>query len=118
MGSTIIKSGVKIDNLTHIAHNCVIGENSALTSLIAVAGSSTLGKHVLMGGNSAVSDHVNIGDNTTIMAKSGVTKDTKPNSVISGFPARDHKEQMEIWAAVNRLPDIIKKLSEIEKKLK
>ncbi|MFC1559704.1 UDP-3-O-(3-hydroxymyristoyl)glucosamine N-acyltransferase [Candidatus Margulisiibacteriota bacterium] len=112
MGSTIIKRGTKIDNLTHVAHNCVIGEGCTLTSLIAIAGSSTLGKHVMMGGNSAVSDHVNIGDNTIVMAKAGVIKDTPPGSVVSGFPARDHKKQLEIQAAMSKLPDILKKISE------
>ena len=79
MGSTIIKRGTKIDNLTHIAHNCKIGEDCAITALVAVAGSSELGNHVSIGGTSGVSDHVTIGENTVVMGRSGVTKDIPAN---------------------------------------
>ncbi|MFH1710411.1 MAG: UDP-3-O-(3-hydroxymyristoyl)glucosamine N-acyltransferase [bacterium] len=118
MGSTIVKRGTKIDNLSHIAHNCKIGEDCAITALVAVAGSSELGKHVSIGGTSGVVDHVKIGENTVVMARSGVTKDIPPSSVISGFPAQDHQKELEQQAALRRLPKMIEKLSEIEKLLK
>jgi UDP-3-O-[3-hydroxymyristoyl] glucosamine N-acyltransferase len=118
MGSTIIKRGTKIDNLSHIAHNCKIGENCAITALVAVAGSSELGNHVSIGGTSGVSDHVTIGENTVVMGRSGVTKDIPANSVVSGFPAQDNKKELEQRALLRRLPKIVEKISEIEKKLK
>ncbi len=117
MGSTIIKRGTKIDNLTHIAHNCKIGEDCAITALVAIAGSSELGNHVSIGGTVGVSDHVSIGENTVVMARSGVTKDIPANSVVSGFPAQDNRKELEQQAALRRLPKIIEKISEIEKQL-
>jgi len=118
MGSTIIKRGTKIDNLSHIAHNCKIGEDCAITSLVAIAGSTELKNHVSVGGTAAFNDHITVGENTVVMGRAGVTKDIPPNSVISGFPAQDHKKELEQQAAIRRLPKIIEKLSEIEKLLK
>jgi len=115
MGSTIIKRGSKIDNLTHIAHNCRVGEDCAITALVAVAGSTELGNHVSIGGTSGINDHIKVGDNTVIMGRSGVTKNIPPNSVISGFPAQDHKKEMELQASLRRLPRLIEKVAEIEK---
>ena len=118
LGSTIIKKGTKIDNLVHIAHNCKIGEDCAITAVTAIAGSCELGRHVSIGGTSGVVDHVKIGDNTVVMGRSGVTKYTPPNSVVSGFPAQDHKKELEERAALRRLPKLIETVSEIEKLLK
>jgi UDP-3-O-[3-hydroxymyristoyl] glucosamine N-acyltransferase len=118
MGSTVIKRGTKIDNLVHIAHNCKIGEDCAITALVAVAGSSELKDHVSIAGMAGVVDHVTIGENTVVMAKAGVTKDMPANSVISGFPAQDHQKELEQLAAVKRLPAVIKRISEIENLLK
>jgi UDP-3-O-[3-hydroxymyristoyl] glucosamine N-acyltransferase len=118
MGSTIIKSGTKIDNLSHIAHNCKIGNNCAITALVAIAGSSELKDHVSIGGTSGLSDHVTVGENTIIMGRSGVTKDIPANTVVSGFPAQEHKKELEQQVAVRKLPKIIERISEIEKKLK
>ena len=118
MGSTMIKRGTKIDNLTHIAHNCKIGEDCAITALVAVAGSSELKNHVSIGGTSGIVDHVTIGENTVIMGRAGVTKDIPANSIVSGFPAQDHKKELEQQAAIRKLPKLTERLSEIEKLLK
>jgi UDP-3-O-[3-hydroxymyristoyl] glucosamine N-acyltransferase len=112
MENTVIKRGTKIDCLTHIAHNCVIGEDCAITSLIGFAGSVTLGNGVFIGGMAGLQNKVNVGDGTVIMAKSGVTKDIPKNSVISGFPAQDHKKELEMQALMHRLPELFKKFSE------
>jgi UDP-3-O-[3-hydroxymyristoyl] glucosamine N-acyltransferase len=116
MGSTLIKKGTKIDNLVHIAHNCKIGENCAITGLVAIAGSTELKDHVSIGGTSGVNDHITIGENTVVMGRSGVTKNIPANSVISGFPAQDHKKELEMQAAIRRLPKLIEKISELEKR--
>ena len=110
MGTTLIKRGTKIDNLTHIAHNCVIGEDCAITALVGFAGSVTFGDHVYVGGQAGFQGHISVGDNTVVMAKAGVTKDIPKDSVISGFPAHEHKKELEIQALLRRLPELIKKI--------
>lgn len=115
LGSTIIKKGTKIDNISHIAHNCKIGQNCAITALVAIAGSTELKDHVSIGGTSGINDHIVIGENTVIMGRSGVTKDIPPNSVISGFPAQDHKKELELQAAIRKLPKIIDRLTDTKK---
>ncbi|HVN67986.1 MAG TPA: UDP-3-O-(3-hydroxymyristoyl)glucosamine N-acyltransferase [Candidatus Sulfotelmatobacter sp.] len=110
LGATRIGAGTKIDCLTHVAHNCDIGENCALTSLIGLAGSVTLKDHVSVGGMSGFNGHITVGENTVVMAMSGVTKDIPANSVVSGFPAINHREDLEIKASLKKLPGIVKKL--------
>ncbi|MBI5699323.1 UDP-3-O-(3-hydroxymyristoyl)glucosamine N-acyltransferase [Candidatus Saganbacteria bacterium] len=103
IGDTVIGRGAKIDNLTHIAHNCVIGEDCAITALVGFAGSVTFGNHVTVGGQAGFNGHITVGENTVVMAKSGVTKDIPANSVISGFPAIDHKVDLKYQAALRKL---------------
>jgi len=103
IGTTRLGRGTKIDNLTHIAHNCQIGESCAITALVGFAGSVTFGKHVQVGGMAGFNGHITVGDNVIVMAKAGVTKDIPANSVVSGFPAEDHKEQLKFQATLKRL---------------
>jgi len=103
LGTTRIGKGTKIDNLTHIAHNCDIGENCAITALVGFAGSVTFGKHVQVGGMAGFNGHITVGDNAVVMAKAGVTKDIPADSVVSGFPAEDHREQLKQQAALKKL---------------
>lgn len=110
LGETRIGAGSKIDNLTHVAHNCLLGKNCAVTALVGFAGSVTLKDHVSVGGMAGFNGHITVGENTVILAKSGVTKDIPANSVVSGFPAINHREELEIQAALRQLPAIQKKL--------
>lgn len=110
LGETRIGAGTKIDNLTHIAHNCVLGKYCAVTALVGFAGSVTFKDHVSVGGMAGFNGHITVGENTVVMAKAGVTKDIPANSVVSGFPAIDHRKDLEIQAALRKLPEIVKKL--------
>lgn len=110
LGATRIGAGTKIDNLTHVAHNCEFGKNCAITALVGFAGSVTFGDHVSVGGMAGFNGHITVGENTVVMAKAGVTKDIPANSVISGYPAINHREDLEIQAGLRKLPEIIKKL--------
>lgn len=103
LGATVIGTGTKIDSLTHIAHNCRIGKNCGIVSLVGLAGSVTLKDQVYVAGQAGFNGHISVGENTVIMAKAGVTKDVPPNSVVSGFPAQDHRKEMEFQAALRRL---------------
>ncbi|MBN3033130.1 MAG: UDP-3-O-(3-hydroxymyristoyl)glucosamine N-acyltransferase [Candidatus Saganbacteria bacterium] len=110
LGETRVGAGTKIDNLTHLAHNCRLGKHCAITALVGFAGSVTFGDHVSVGGMAGFNGHITIGENTVVMAKSGVTKDIPANSVVSGFPAVNHRDDLEIQASLRRLPEVIKKL--------
>ena len=84
--STLIRNGVRIDNLVQVGHNCVIGEYSVLVSQVGLAGSSRLGRNVVMGGQSATAGHLSIAPFTTIAARGGVTKSVEKGGVYGGFP--------------------------------
>ena len=103
LGPTVIGRGTKIDCLTHVAHNCKLGANCAIVSLVGLSGSVTLKDHVFVGGQSGFSGHNTIGENSVIMARAGITKDFPPNSVVSGFPAQDHRQEMASQAFLRRL---------------
>ena len=103
MGATVIGSGTKIDNLTHVAHNCKIGKDCAIVSLVGFAGSVTLKDNVYVAGQAGFNGHITVGENSVIMARAGVSKDIPSNSVVSGFPAQDHRTEIALQAALRRL---------------
>jgi UDP-3-O-[3-hydroxymyristoyl] glucosamine N-acyltransferase len=103
LGATVIGAGTKIDNLSHIAHNCKIGKNCAIVSLVGFAGSVTLKDNVSVAGQAGFNGHITVGENALVLAKAGVTKDVPPNSIVSGFPAQDHRKEIEYRAALRRL---------------
>ena len=92
---TEIKKGVKIDNLVHIAHNVVVGENTVIAGQTGIAGSSIVGKNVKMGGQTGISGHLMIDDNVQIGAQSGVTKNISKNSIVSGTPSVNLKTYLK-----------------------
>jgi UDP-3-O-[3-hydroxymyristoyl] glucosamine N-acyltransferase len=118
MGSTFIREGVKIDNLCQIAHNVDIGENSALAALVAVAGSAKIGKRVMIGGQAAINGHLSIADDTKIVGQSGVVKTVKEAVTLMGTPAIPLNDFKKSSVGFRKLPFILSKLEEIEKKIK
>ena len=118
MGSTFIREGVKIDNLCQIAHNVEIGENSALAALVAVAGSAKIGKRVMIGGQAAINGHLSIADDTKIVGQSGVVKTVKEAVTLMGTPAIPLNDFKKSSVGFRKLPFILSKLEEIEKKIK
>ena len=118
MGSTFIREGVKIDNLCQIAHNVDIGENSALAALVAVAGSAKIGKRVMIGGQAAINGHLSIADDTKIVGQSGVVKTVKEAVTLMGTPAIPLNDFKKSSVGFRKLPLILSKLEELEKKIK
>jgi UDP-3-O-[3-hydroxymyristoyl] glucosamine N-acyltransferase len=116
-GSTIVKQGTKIDNLVHLAHNVVVGENCFFVAQTGIAGSAKIGNNVTFAGQSGSAGHLTIGDNCVFAARSAPINDTPANSFCAGFPARPHKEWLRSEAAVGRLPELIKKVRELEQRL-
>ncbi len=117
MGETRIKSGVKLDNMVHIAHNVVVGENTVMAAQAGVSGSTTIGQNVMLGGQVGLVGHIHIGDRARIAAQSGVTKDIPEDETWFGSPARPASKSMRIEATIGNLPDVVKRLRLIEKKL-
>jgi UDP-3-O-[3-hydroxymyristoyl] glucosamine N-acyltransferase len=104
LGTTLIKKGVRIDNLVQVGHNCVIGEYSVLVSQVGLSGSSTLGRNVVMGGQSATSGHLEIAPFTTLAARTGVTKSiSQSGKTFSGFPMMEHKLWLKLQAKLAKL---------------
>ena len=103
-GSTMIKKGVKIDNLVQVGHNCVIGEYSIIVSQAGIAGSTTLGRNVVIGGQSAISGHLNIAPFTTFAGRSGATKNIKESGkTFAGFPLMEHRQWLKLQARIAKL---------------
>jgi UDP-3-O-[3-hydroxymyristoyl] glucosamine N-acyltransferase len=116
-GSTIVRRGTKIDNLVHLAHNVVIGENCFLVAQTGIAGSAKVGNNVTFAGQSGSVGHVTIGDNCVFAGRAGAAGDVPANSFYAGFPARPHREWLRAEAAVRRLPALFKKLQVMEARL-
>ena len=93
---TYIGKNSMIDNLVHIAHNVILGENACIAAQSGISGSVKIGKNLISGGQSGFAGHIKIGDNVVVAGKSGVTKNIKDNSVVAGFPAIDIKEWKKI----------------------
>ncbi len=118
MGSTVIKKGVKLDNLVQIAHNVVIGENSVIAGQAGIAGSAKIGKNCMMGGQVGVAGHLTVADGTKIAAQSGIGANIKvEGTVVQGSPAFSIGEYRRSYVGFKKLPEILHQLNEISKKL-
>ena len=116
MGSTLIKKGVKLDNLIQIAHNVEIGENTVIASQVGIAGSTKIGRNCMIGGQSAIVGHITIADNVKIAGQSGVAASiTKKGKIVQGPLAFDIKAFQRSYIVFKKLPEIYKTISEIEK---
>jgi len=118
MGSTIIRKGVKLDNLVQIAHNDDIGENTVMAAHVGIAGSTVIGKNCVFGGQAGVSGHISIGDGVKIGPQTGVMSSVKPNSVLLGAPALDFKLAMKTFSIIRNLPELRNDVIELQKKIK
>jgi len=115
IGSTIIKKGVKIDNLIQIAHNVEIGENTVIAAQVGISGSTKIGKGVMMGGQSGTIGHLTIADGIKIAARTGITKDFKEAGItLSGYPAREQSAFLRAQVTQKNLPALEKRVKELE----
>lgn len=117
-GATVIGDGTKIDNLVQVGHNCRIGRNCILVSQSGIAGSTNLGDNVTFAAQAGAAPHITVGSNTLVAGRGGVTHDLPGNMVVSGFPAKPHKEALKINGAVQRLPALMKTVKEMEHRIK
>lgn len=117
-GETVIGRGVKTDNLVHVAHNVTVEENAILVAQVGIAGSTKIGKHAILAGQVGVSGHLTIGNNVIIGPQSGIGKSIPDGEVVSsGLPTMPHKLWLRVQQIIPKLPEIRKKIKELEDKI-
>lgn len=117
VGETRIKRGARIDSLVQIGHACVVGEDNIICAQTGLAGSTTLGRNVLLAGQVGISGHLTIHDNAVVYAQSGVSGDVPSGSCISGSPAFDSREWLRAAASYQRLPELLRTVRQLEKRV-
>lgn len=118
IGNTVIRRGTKIDNLVQIAHNVSVGEDCLFAAQSGIAGSTQIGSHVTLAGQAGITGHIRIGDQVTVAGQAGVTKDVKEGQTVSGMPALPHRDWLRAMAVFEDLPDLKRKLSELDRRIK
>jgi UDP-3-O-[3-hydroxymyristoyl] glucosamine N-acyltransferase len=117
LGETRIRRGTKIDNLVMVAHNVEIGEDAILAAQSGVAGSSRIGGRAVVGGQAGIGDHVVVGEGARLGAQSGVSADVPPGAAMLGSYGRPLTEFQRIWVAEGRLPELLRRVRALERRL-
>jgi len=117
MGSTIIHSGVKLDNLIQIAHNVEVGSNTVMAAQVGIAGSSKIGQHCMLGGQVGLAGHIKISDNVSLGAQSGVIRDIEEGKSLLGAPAIDAKQFFRSSAVFTKLPEMYRTIGELQREI-
>ena len=117
IGSTLIKSGAKLDNLLQIAHNVEVGNNTVIAAQSGVSGSTKIGNNVMIGGQAGIVGHITIGDGAKINAQSGVSKSLEPGKAVTGSPAFEYTAALRSQATSRKLPELEKRIKELEKQI-
>jgi UDP-3-O-[3-hydroxymyristoyl] glucosamine N-acyltransferase len=117
-GRTWIQRGVKTDNLVHIAHNVIVGEDSLIVAQVGIAGSTQIGHHAILAGQAGISGHLSIGNHVTVGPMTGVGKPISDGEVVSsGSPSMPHRTWLRVQRVIPALPEMKKKIADLEKKL-
>jgi UDP-3-O-[3-hydroxymyristoyl] glucosamine N-acyltransferase len=116
--STIIKSGVKLDNLVQIAHNVEVGNNTVIAAQAGISGSTTIGKNCIIAGQAGIVGHITVGDKITLAAQSGLSKSVdKEGAVFLGSPGFEIADYRKSYVIFRRLPDLMNRIKELEQKI-
>ena len=118
MGSTIIRRGAKLDNLIQIAHNVEIGKSSVIAAQAGVSGSTKIGNGVMIGGQAGIAGHLQLADGSKVNAQAGLGKSLKANTAVTGTPAYNYNLAIRAQAVARNLPEIEKRLQELEQLVK
>jgi UDP-3-O-[3-hydroxymyristoyl] glucosamine N-acyltransferase len=116
-GTTYVGKGTKVDNLVQIAHNVVIHENCILVAQVGIGGTTEIGKGATLAGQAGAAGHIKIGDGAVVAAQAGVMKSVPANTMVSGYPAREHNQAKKIYASFQKLPDLIKRVADLAERL-
>ena len=117
LGTTFIRSGVKLDNHIQVAHNVEIGENTVIAAQTGIAGSTKIGNNCFIGGQVGIAGHITIGNNVRIQAQSGVGKNINDGEVIQGSPSFGYSDYSKSYVHFKNLPKIVNDIHEIQKKI-
>lgn len=117
MGATVLRKGVKLDNLVQIAHNVEVGENTVMSAQVGIAGSTKVGSWCMFGGQVGLAGHITIGDHVNLGAQSGVPGSLKPNQTLIGTPPMEPTPFFKSQAIFRRLPDMYKELNNLRKEI-
>ena len=117
LGSTIIRKGVKLDNLIQIAHNCEVGQNTAMAAQVGIAGSTKIGESCVLGGQVGIGGHITIGSKSQIGAQSGIISNTPEGSEVMGSPAYPVKNFFKSSIIIPKLPDMYRQINALEREI-
>ena len=117
MGATVIRKGVKLDNLIQVAHNCEVGENTVMSAQVGMAGSTKIGAWCMVGGQAGFAGHIHVADKTFVGAQSGVISNTKGNEQLIGSPVMEPRQFFKSMAVLRKLPDMYRELNELKKQV-
>lgn len=117
LGSTVIGRGTKIDNLVQVGHNTLLGEHCILCGQVGIAGSTKIGNYVTLAGQVGLGGHITIGNKVTVGAQSGVMHDIPDGQTWLGAPAQPDRQAKRMMIAMQRLPDLLHRVAELEKRL-
>ena len=117
MGSTIIRKGVKLDNLIQVAHNVEIGEHTVMAAQAGIAGSSKVGSHSMIGGQVGIAGHIQLGDRVTIGAQSGIPNHLPDGVTVMGYPAVPAKDFARTTVYIKQLPKLNDEVRSLRKEL-
>lgn len=117
LGTTRIGRGSKLDNLVQIGHGSRVGEDTLLCAQVGLAGSCEIGDRVILAGQVGVVGHLKVGNDVIVTAQSGVPNDVEPGRHVAGSPAYDHRQWLKVTAAQQKLPDLVKTIRDLERRL-
>jgi len=117
LGATRVGRGVKMDNLVHLAHNVTVGDYSLLVAQVGISGSTKLGKGVVLAGQVGVAGHLEVGDGVQVGAQSGVHHSIPAGQIVSGSPTRPQREWLQQMGHIPKLPDIYRRLKQLEQRV-
>lgn len=115
LGQTVLKRGAKLDNMVHIAHNVVVGEDTVIAAQTGISGSTKVGKNVIIAGQVGIVGHIEIADRTVLLAKTGVSKSTEPGVTYWSTPAKEHRRALKIESVLRSLPELAKDVEEVKR---
>lgn len=117
MGATVIKRGVKLDNMVQVAHNVVIDEHTVMAAQCGVAGSTKVGRWCMVGGQTGISGHIQIGNQVKVGGHSAISNSVKDNKAVMGYPAFDHAQFARASVVFKKLPDMYREMEVLRKEV-